>query len=194
MSSTAAIPTGKCSRCGGQLYEHLAHQCRTAAFVSQAWTTSYTPAVAHICNCIGCCPACGTCRTWHGHTADYCAMVVRQAAERATFFATHLGRSPDTAADAASGIQAVPENQPAPAPTPEPPSEPDAASIAAFYRHTRDRWLAKFTAAENAGAEQNAEDAIDALDDLYAYFLGHGLIKRDSESSVGVPGDEAGQP
>lgn len=37
---------------------------------------------AHACNCIGCCHKCGTCRTWPGHTADYCALVQRQARER----------------------------------------------------------------------------------------------------------------
>ena len=37
---------------------------------------------AHQCNCNGCCMKCGACRTWPGHTAEYCALLVRQRQER----------------------------------------------------------------------------------------------------------------
>jgi len=37
---------------------------------------------AHQCNCIGCCQRCGTCRTWPGHTPEYCDLLVKQRAER----------------------------------------------------------------------------------------------------------------
>lgn len=45
--------------------------------------TASTPRDGHICNCIGCCSKCGTCRTWHGHTKAYCELLQRQAVERA---------------------------------------------------------------------------------------------------------------
>lgn len=41
----------------------------------------------HACNCIGCCPKCGTCRTWSGHTENYCALLQRQAYERSKLLA-----------------------------------------------------------------------------------------------------------
>lgn len=49
------------------------------------WNTgsASTPLHAHACNCVGCCPKCGTCATWHGHTTDYCSLLQRQLAERA---------------------------------------------------------------------------------------------------------------
>lgn len=36
----------------------------------------------HACNCVGYCRSCGTCQTWAGHTAEYCAFLVRQDAAR----------------------------------------------------------------------------------------------------------------
>lgn len=48
----------------------------------QEW--SYVPPKipAHICNCIGCCPRCGSCITNPGHTMELCDMLVRHKAER----------------------------------------------------------------------------------------------------------------
>lgn len=48
----------------------------------QLTQTASTPLHAHSCNCIGCCRRCGTCRTWHGHTPEYCDMIVRHQAEQ----------------------------------------------------------------------------------------------------------------
>lgn len=55
-----------------------------------AQVTSYSATTArrsgddlpHVCNCIGCCERCGTCRTWPGHTRRYCDLLVAQAEER----------------------------------------------------------------------------------------------------------------
>lgn len=91
-STTAAKPAGSCHRCGGQLYEYLIHHCPTAV-TNTAWTTGESPRTAHVCNCVGCCPACGSCRTSPLHTSGYCALLVRQAAERATWIAEREGAS-----------------------------------------------------------------------------------------------------
>ena len=67
------IRTAVCSLGADQVYD-----------VQPNWgADASTPLSAHACNCVGCCRKCGTCRTWHGHTADYCALIQRQAAERA---------------------------------------------------------------------------------------------------------------
>ena len=54
-------------------------------FQSLSYAQASTPREAHYCNCIGCCRRCGTCRTWHGHTREYCNLLVRQARERERF-------------------------------------------------------------------------------------------------------------
>ncbi len=41
------------------------------------------PDLAHVCNCVGCCPKCGTCVTWPGHTTEWCDLLVAQKAARA---------------------------------------------------------------------------------------------------------------
>lgn len=82
--STAA-PNGTCSRCGGITYEYLVHHCPTAVTPLEWQSSGETPESAHACNCVGCCRSCGSCVTWHGHTPKYCALLVRQATERAAF-------------------------------------------------------------------------------------------------------------
>lgn len=51
---------------------------------SKSWTGGES---GHICNCIGCCPKCGSCITNPQHTADACEFLQKQAAERKEFFA-----------------------------------------------------------------------------------------------------------
>jgi hypothetical protein len=48
--------------------------------------------LGHSCNCVGCCRRCGSCVTWSGHTLDYCALMVRQRAEREVALADRAAR------------------------------------------------------------------------------------------------------
>lgn len=63
---------------------------------------------AHVCNCIGCCRRCGTCRTWPGHTRGYCDLLVKHARERAQLLSeapSHTSHDPRALAQAApSGV------------------------------------------------------------------------------------------
>ena len=59
-----------------------------------------------------------------------------------------------------------------------------------FYRNVRDAWVIRYTSATSTRAE--AEASTDAIETLYAYFLSHGLIERDSDAltttgSAGLP-------
>lgn len=44
----------------------------------------------HSCNCIGCCEKCGSCRTWPGHTPEYCELLQGQKEERKEFLEAAL--------------------------------------------------------------------------------------------------------
>lgn len=40
----------------------------------------------HICNCIGCCPRCGSCATNPTHTKELCDMLQRHKTEREDYY------------------------------------------------------------------------------------------------------------
>lgn len=103
-----------------------------------------------------------------------------------------VGRTLFTAGDAASGIQAVPENQPGPATTPEPPSE--HGRLLSFIESVRDLGRGALREAESNNflalgsahaGDLSLEDALDIFDRQLDHI--EGRIR-----SVGVPGNEAG--
>lgn len=50
---------------------------------SNTWLNSSGSDEGHICNCIGCCDKCGSCRTAPWHTEAYCELLQKQAKKRA---------------------------------------------------------------------------------------------------------------